>query len=187
MKITIVDHDPAWADEFAAHARTLRNHLGDRALRIDHIGSTAVPGLAAKDIVDMMVTVRDLDDPELRPAVEQAGLRWRTDIARDHQPPGRSVPDAELRKRYAQADRVNCHIREDGRFNQRYALLCRDYLRTHPRAAAAYEAIKLALADRFPDDAEAYYDVKDPVFDLIMEAAYEWADASGWEPGPSDG
>ena len=82
---------------------------------------------------------------------------------------------------------MNCHIRQSGRFNQRYALLCRDYLRTHPTSASAYEEVKRQLARHFRDNAEAYYDVKDPVFDIIMEGAYAWADAIDWEPGPSDG
>jgi len=187
MDIIIVDHDPSWPGRFAEIAAELRRRLGDAAVRIDHIGSTSVPGLAAKDVIDIQVTVDHLDDPQLTSAVEAAGLTWRTDIDRDHQPPGRSLPPEDLRKRYAQRPGVNCHIRQSGRFNQRYALLCRDYLRTHPTSASAYEEVKRQLAGHFRDNAEAYYDVKDPVFDIIMEGAYAWADAIDWEPGPSDG
>jgi GrpB-like predicted nucleotidyltransferase (UPF0157 family) len=73
-----------------------------------------------------------------------------------------------------------------GRFNQRYALLCRDYLRTHPGAANAYGAIKIALARLHPNDQDAYYDVKDPVFDVIMAGAEDWAAQTNWSVPPSD-
>jgi len=84
------------------------------------------------------------------------------------------------------ARRVNLHVRLQGRSNQRYALLFRDYLRAHPRAAAAYGQAKTALAHYHADDIEAYYGVKDPVCDIIIAGAESWAAATGWEPGPSD-
>lgn len=73
-----------------------------------------------------------------------------------------------------------------GRANQRYALLFRDFLRVDPASAQAYARVKLALVRYHPDDLEAYYDVKDPVCDLIMAGAELWAAAQEWEPGPSD-
>lgn len=81
---------------------------------------------------------------------------------------------------------INVHLREDGRFNQRYPLLFRDYLRAHPSAAAAYAEVKLQLARLHPDDFGAYYDTKDPVCDITMAGAYEWAETTDWEPGPPD-
>jgi GrpB-like predicted nucleotidyltransferase (UPF0157 family) len=72
-----------------------------------------------------------------------------------------------------------------GRANQRYALLFRDYLRAHPRSAAAYAELKRRLASNLAD-LRTYPDVKDPACDLIIVAAEDWADATGWMPGPSD-
>ena len=98
------------------------------------------------------------------------------------------LPARELEKRafgYA-GRRVHLHVREAGRFNQRYPLLCRDYLRAHPLAASAYGEIKRQLARRFPNDVEAYYDVKDPVFDVLMAGAEEWVARVGWQPPPTD-
>ena len=65
-------------------------------------------------------------------------------------------------------------------------LLFRDYLRAHPVAAGAYAQIKLQLARYGPEDWDHYYDIKDPVCDVIIAAAEDWARATGWAPGPSD-
>lgn len=187
--IQIEPYHPEWEQEFAAVGAELRRALGDTALRIDHIGSTSVPGLAAKDRIDTQVTVAALDEASIRPAVEAIGYLWRGDITGDHCPPGMTLPAEQLTKLYAQRSEpraVNCHIRVDGSFNQRYALLCRDYLRTHPAAAAAYAEMKRQLAARFPDDWAAYYDIKDPAIDMLMAGAEEWAARTDWEPGPSD-
>jgi GrpB-like predicted nucleotidyltransferase (UPF0157 family) len=157
-------------------------------MRIDHIGSTAVPGLPAKDILDVQITVADLADRTLD-ELDRAGFR-RLSIVDDHRPPGTDVPDHELEKRLFNAPLherpANIHVRVEGRFNQRYPLLCRDYLRTHPAAARAYADVKTALARIVGGDIEAYYDVKDPVFDIIMAGANEWAAGTRWTPAPSD-
>lgn len=186
MSITIHDYDDTWPDQFAAIGSDIRAALGDTALAIHHIGSTSVPGLGAKNIIDIQVTVADLDDPTLGPLLERAQLSLRPHITGDHAPPGMDLPDHELDKIYAGREGVNCHIRRVGAFNQRYALLCREYLRSHPTVAAAYEQIKRQLARHFVDDIEGYYDIKDPVFDVIMAGAYAWADQTSWELPLSD-
>ena len=167
----------------------MREILGPSALRIDHIGSTAVDGLAAKDIIDVQVTVASFDEARLG-ALSQAGfVRW-PEFAGDHCPPGMHLAEGELEKRFFNAPpderKANIHVRVEGRFNQRYALLCRDYLRSHPLAASAYGQVKRALARIVGDDMDAFYDVKDPVFDILMAGAEEWASATGWRPGASD-
>lgn len=73
-------------------------------------------------------------------------------------------------------------MRAVGRSNQRYALLFRDYLRVSPVAAAAYGQVKRAMSRLHPDDVDAYYDVKDPVCDLVMVAAERWAADVSWRP-----
>src|SRR5205085_6538062 len=133
-------------------------------------GSTAVAGLEAKDVIDIQITVADLDRTgPLSSALEAIGYVKREDVVEDHLPPGRAMPPIELRKRYfggPPAGRpIHVHVREDGRFNQGYALLFRDYLRTHPPVLAAYAEIKRHLARLHPDDYDAYYAIKDPVCD----------------------
>jgi GrpB-like predicted nucleotidyltransferase (UPF0157 family) len=181
--IIIVAYCPDWADEFRALIRPLQAALGPLALRIDHIGSTAVPGLAAKDIIDVQVTVADLT-PELEAAFARAGYS-RGEHNRDHRPPTATSPDRDWEKQmYRPAPgtrRVNLHVRRAGSANGRYALLFRDYLRAHPLAAGAYGQAKLALAAHGPTDWELYYDVKDPVCDIIMAGAEDWAATTGWQ------
>jgi GrpB-like predicted nucleotidyltransferase (UPF0157 family) len=185
--IHMVEPDETWRGQFDEIGRSLRLAFGERALRIDHIGSTAVPGLLAKDVIDVQVTVESFDD--IADILTRCGFTLWPDIASDHRPPGAEVPDEELVKLLAQAAaprRINLHVRLAGRFNQRYPLLCRDYLRSHPDAARAYGEVKRHLARIVGGDHDAYYDVKDPVFDIIMAGAEAWAAATNWEPGPTD-
>jgi len=182
--IVIVPYDPQWPDEFEALASVLRGALGDLALRIDHIGSTSVPGLPAKDVIDIQVTVRNVDDPALETALAGIGY-WDFSVREDHVPPGGSDDPQDWLKRLPETPpgqrRTHLHIREEGRANQRYPILFRDYLRAHPEAAEAYARIKKALARLHPHDMDAYYDVKDPVCDLIIQAAEAW-ERSGQRP-----
>ena len=190
-RVIIVDYRPDWPDEFAAIAADLRAALGALALRIDHIGSTAVPGLPAKDRIDVQVSVADVADPRVTAALVRLGYTPVPAITADHQPPGADGAGAAWAKRFfrppAGQRPTNLHVRGAGRANQRYALLFRDYLRAHPAAAAAYAETKRRLAAYHADDRDAYTLIKDPVCDLIMVAAEAWAVATGWQPGPSDG
>lgn len=180
-KPLIVDYRSEWPDEFDAIATTIRGALGPRALRIDHIGSTAIPGLCAKDVIDVQVTVAELDTDAITPAMEQAGLRSRPTIVQDHQPPLTAANDEDWRKLYfdKEDNRIHVHVRVAGRANQRYALLFRDYLRAHPRSAAAYGELKRRLAPLCADTL-TYAQAKDPVCDVVMAAAEEWAERKGW-------
>ena len=180
-----------WSTEFDTIGRTIRNALGSRALRIDHIGSTSVPGLASKDIIDVQLTVESFDGFDaIQSMLESAGYLFRPMQVSDHHPPGIETTDADYEKRYFRSEPesrdVHLHVRIAGRANQRYALLFRDYLRTHFRAAAAYEDLKRRLARHAGEDRQAYVDTKDPVCDIVMAVAEEWAEVTGWVVGPSD-
>ena len=186
VKIEIVPYNPEWLAEFHAIAQRLRGAVEDAALTIHHIGSTSVPGLAAKDVIDLEMGVSDFSLP-WKERVEALGFEYR-EYLRDHCPPGMEVSSEQLEKRFftARGRPANLHIRIVGRFNYRYALLFRDYLRTHQDAANAYGAVKKGLARRFAEDPESYYTIKDPVCDCIMSGAFDWARNTNWSPGPSD-
>jgi GrpB-like predicted nucleotidyltransferase (UPF0157 family) len=183
--IVIGPYQDAWPAQFAVLAKELRDAAGGKLLAIHHIGSTAVPGLAAKDIIDIQLTVADIATARSLPL---AGFDFVARLTEDHCPPGMTLPPEELQKAFyrSRGRAANVHARVAGRFNQRYPLLCRDYLRAHHAAANAYGAIKVELARKFPDDAESYYDIKDPVFDLMMAQAEDWAAQAKWSVPPSD-
>ncbi|MGH2472547.1 MAG: GrpB family protein [Candidatus Limnocylindria bacterium] len=146
-QVAIVEPKASWPSEFEA-ADSIRHGLGSLALRIDHIGSTAVPGLPAKDVIDIQVTVAALDRDRLVPALASAGFVEQA-IGHDHRPPRASGPDDDWRKLFFQPRSgrpANLPVRAAGRPNQRYPLLFRDYLRAHADSAAAYAALKRALA-----------------------------------------
>ncbi len=153
---------------------------------VHHIGSTAVSGLAAKDVIDIQVTADDLDQVE-DASFEREGFE-STSILKDHCPLGLDLPERELRKRFyrSRGRAANVHVREKGRFNQRFAIICMDFLRAQPVAAGAYGLIKERLAEHFPTDLDAYYGSKDPLFDLIVEGANAWAQVTGWSEPPGD-
>ena len=186
--VEVTEYQFRWPQEFKVLADGLRSALGLRALRIDHIGSTSVPGLVAKDIIDIQVTVAELSD-EIVKRIESIGHVHRPHVDSDHLPPDMEADPAQWRKLYfREADghrEVHIHVRVDGRLNQRYPLLFRDYLRQHPPAAAAYGEFKRRLGSVVEEGA-VYADTKDPVCDLIIIAAEVWSSRTGWAPGPSD-
>lgn len=181
--IEIVPYNPEWPVEYERIAGTVRSGLGDLALRVDHIGSTSVPGLASKDVIDVQVSVRCFDE-QLVTAFASIGYTLVPHGTRDHRPPGAVGPDSDWEKRYFDPPpgqrNTHMHVRILGRANQRYALLFRDFLRLHPATAAGYEALKRTLAQYISEDRMAYTIIKDPVCDIIMAAAEEWASAGGW-------
>ena len=185
QQIVISEPNPDWAGEYRVIAEDLRALLKQDAGRIDHIGSTAVPGLAAKDVIDLQITVSDLTEPTTITRLTQAGYELRDEIEFDNLV-GRSSDDPALQKRYLtepQGQRpIHIHVRETGRLNQIYALLFRDYLRADATTRSAYAQIKRQLAARFPDNASAYYAIKDPYMDTIYQAACLWRDATSWTP-----
>ena len=188
-KPVVVPHDPEWGRNGQALCAQLRAALGPLALRVEHIGSTSVPGMAAKDIYDVQVSVAGLDAAAAAFEEPLAALGFvRAPYLRDHVPAGREAAEdpADWAKRYwsrrtADAPPVNLHVRRAGSPNERLALLFRDWLRATPDAVPAYARFKCVLADTVPDTG-TYADVKDPVVDLIGVVAEQWAARTGWRP-----
>lgn len=186
--VEIIPYQRSWPIEFQSIAKTLRIALGDLALRIDHIGSTSVPGLAAKDVIDIQITVADFS-PVVISAMNSADYQLKKILSWDHIPPSFIGTEENWQKLFFQAPdgqrRTHTHMRINGRANQRYPILFRDYLRTHTPTALAYAELKRMLAAHLADP-EMYTEVKDPAVDLIYFAAEAWAEATTWQPGPSD-
>jgi GrpB-like predicted nucleotidyltransferase (UPF0157 family) len=164
--IHIVDYDPTWPQQYDGWHRALGLCLGDTAMRIAHVGSTSVPGLAAKPIVDIQVSVADLDDESRYvPALERAGvqLRSRDDLHRYFRPfPGSPRT-------------VHVHVCVADSEWERAHLLFRNYLRAHRQARDAYAAAKRRAAATWADDGIAYTDAKADIILAILGAAAEWS------------
>lgn len=175
----VVPSDPTWGDQARRIVARLQTACGHRAVRVDHIGSTAVPGLDAKDVIDVQVTVTSLEvADELAEGLLAAGYPRVPHIAADT---AHSADTAMWRKRFhASADPgrpTHVHIRVDGWPNQQFALLCVDWLKANPGVQQEYLAAKRAAA-RTPDYAAA----KEPWFLDAYHRAREWADTTGWRP-----
>jgi len=183
----VVAYRADWPARAGALIAGLRQRLGEQALRIDHIGSTAIPGMAAKDIIDLQASVGSLDDAvqDFDEPLHLLGFH-RMPYLSDHVPAG--LPDDPARwakrlwRRRSHPDGdVNLHVRLAGSPNWRLAVLFRDWFRAHPQAVPAYAAFKQSLAG-VTSDIDSYTDVKDPVVDLVIAVAEPWAAATGWEP-----
>jgi GrpB-like predicted nucleotidyltransferase (UPF0157 family) len=162
--IRIVDYDPAWPAQFERWRDRLWSALGHTALRIEHVGSTSVPGLAAKAIIDIQVSVSDIDD-EARyvPQIEETGvqLRSRDAVHRYFRP----YPDRPRD--------VHVHVCAAGSDWEREHLLFRDYLRMHPGARHRYAAAKRQAAELWADDGWAFTDAKSDAVLTILDEAKE--------------
>ncbi len=185
VRPVVVSYDPTWPGQAASLIAIVARALSPLARRVEHIGSTAVPGLAAKDVIDLQVSVDDLAAAE---ATFDAGLSplgfVRSAYQRDHVPAGQVDDERRWAKRlwtrrgHAEGD-VNLHVRLVGSPNERLALLFRDWLRANPAAVPAYAAFKRSLATISPGTG-TYAEVKDPVVDLVVSVAEPWAAAVGW-------
>jgi GrpB-like predicted nucleotidyltransferase (UPF0157 family) len=148
-RLDLMPYNKRWPTEFHQLGADLREALAGLALRIDHIGSASVPGLAAKDVIDIQVAVASLDPEPLVQKFRSVGYEHLALIDRDHIPPWTRASDQWrklLFQRRAPQRRANVHVRAADPANTRYALLFRDYLRAHPRAAGAYADLKRKLA-----------------------------------------
>ena len=185
----LVPSDPTWPDQARRIIERIKTAVGPKALRVDHIGSTAVPGLDAKDVIDVQVTVESIAvADELEDALTDIGYPRVVGISTDvPKPDGRStMPEFNHRddpalwhKRFhASADPgrpANVHMRVMGWPGQQFALLFPAWLAANPAAREDYLAAK-RQAEVAPD----YVEAKEPWFLDAYRRAWEWADATGW-------
>ncbi|WP_433343390.1 dephospho-CoA kinase [Micromonospora sp. CA-111912] len=183
-RVRLTEPDPTWPQQYARLAARIRHAIAPADLRIDHIGSTAVSGLAAKDVIDIQLTVPSLAEADgpLADRLAAAGFpRLPGQWWDNPRPEGRDRWEKRLHGS-ADPDRpVHLHLRPAGSPGWRYALLMRDHLRADPDQRAAYLALKRELAASAPDTV-AYTTAKDPWFDEEHHLAEEWAARSGWRP-----
>ncbi|PNI07191.1 dephospho-CoA kinase [Arthrobacter sp. AFG7.2] len=185
----LVPHRQDWARQAARIAARLTTAAPWLILAVDHIGSTSVPGLPAKDVIDVQVAVPDLETAaRLAPLLAAAGFPGVRGVESDTPKPNAPDPAQWLKRFHANADpcrAVNVHVRPAGSAGWRYALLFRDWLRDDPSALTLYAGHKAELARRFAGspDTRAYTEAKEPWFtDVAWPRMSAWADATGWAP-----
>ena len=192
----LVAADPDWPAQARRIVARLNTACGHHASRIDHIGSTAVPGMDAKDVIDVQVTVASLDDADgLAESLLAAGYVSTAVTADVGKSEARSTQaefdqtgdDALWGKRlYCSADPgrpTHVHVRVAGWPGQQFALLFVDWLRANADARSDYLALKRRVADAGPADGGAYAEAKEPWFLDAYRRAWAWADTTGWRPG----
>lgn len=166
--IKVVPSDPAWPQRFAVERAKIVATLGVKALRVDHVGSTSIRGLAAKPIIDIELTVKDVEDEDdYLPALVAAGYQLRV-----REPGHRMFRTANLG--------VHVHCCTTGSDWERRHLLFRDWLRHDQADRAAYGELKNELAKRDWPDMNAYAKAKSALISEITGRAEKWAADSSW-------
>jgi GrpB-like predicted nucleotidyltransferase (UPF0157 family) len=165
--VVVVESDPAWPGQFQSLKSRIANGLGELARQIEHVGSTAVPGLAAKPIIDLDVLLRSASDfAAATQKLGELGYLHRGDLGI----PGREAFAAPPGK---PEHHLYVCLAENGEFRRHVVL--RDYLRAHGAEANAYGALKRELAARFSRDRAAYVEGKQSFVKELMDRALAWA------------
>jgi GrpB-like predicted nucleotidyltransferase (UPF0157 family) len=169
--IEIVSYDGVWPQRFVVWKTRLAEALGGTGRRIEHVGSTAVPALAAKPVIDIQISVEDLEaESGYVPQMEGLGVQLRS----------RDLEHRYFRPFSGMPREVHVHVCSLGGEWERHHLLFRDYLRANAAAREAYVISKELAANRWSDDRIAYTEAKDDQIRELMSAAEVWARRTGW-------
>jgi len=163
-EIVVVDYNPCWPEKFQRHAEILSRTLGSKVLAIEHVGSTSVPGLAAKPIIDIIILVEDSgDEPAYLPVLVEAGYVLRVREPDWHQHRMFRTPELD----------VHIHIFSQGCVEVTRQLAFRDRLRANVEDRRLYESVKRKLAKEEWPDMNAYARAKSEVVEQITARALQ--------------
>lgn len=161
-KYEILPYDLNWPQQFIEHAKILKSIFADKAISIEHIGSTAVPGLAGKPTIDVLVLVENISvADELKKQVEIAGYHALGEYVTEG---ARLFVKESDNTRYC-----NIHIFQKDHPHVREMLHLRDYLRTHPEVVSEYSNLKINLAIKYPNDYGEYRKYKDEWMNVLKQ------------------
>ena len=167
-KVEVVPHDSSWRETFDTEARAVTVSLGDTVQEVHHIGSTAIPGIHAKPVIDMLVEVESLAAVDRH---EESMNCLGYEGLGEYGIPGRRY----FRKDSAAGIRTHhVHVFEQGSAEVGRHLTFRDYMKTHPDEARAYSELKERLARAHPNDIESYMDGKDAFIKAVDRKAARW-------------
>jgi len=162
--VRIADYDARWASTFEEARAEIVSRCGALVVAVEHVGSTSVPGLAAKPIIDIMAAVERLDDA-------QALIEPLAALGFEYVPKNETPDRRFFRRGLRGAGTHHLHVVEHGSCEWRRHLLFRDHLRAHPERAADYERLKRELAAAHGPDRGAYTDAKTPFIESVIERA----------------
>ena len=166
--ITVVPHNPAWSHKYENEAKAIASALGTAAVNIHHIGSTAIPYIFAKPVIDILIAATSLEDIDNKSSFLKA-LAYET--MGEFGIPGRRY----FRKEdSAGARQFHIHIFEEGSAEITRHLAFRDYLRTHSNIALQYSSLKRELVRQNSSDIDAYMTGKDPFIKATEADALTW-------------
>lgn len=167
-EIVVVDYDPAWPELFETLRAPIADALGGVALAIEHIGSTSVPGLAAKPIIDIAVVVRADGVGTAIARLAPLGYVHKGDLG---------IPGREAMQHPPGSPRHHLYVCPEGILGLANPLAVRDYLRANPEAARAYGELKKRLAHEFADDVDGYVEGKTGfILDMLHASGFAEAD-----------
>ncbi len=178
LTVELKPHDPRWVVDYKRESAAVAEALGDACVAIHHIGSTAIPGICAKPVIDMLAVVRNVEVLDSRsPQVESLGYEAMGEFGI----PGRRY----FRKDDAPGNRTHqIHTFAAGSPQIVRHIGFRDFLRAHPGYAEEYDALKQRLAAQFPQDISAYTDGKDEFIARVDALAAEWQSSDVFMDGP---
>jgi dephospho-CoA kinase len=181
----LVEADPTWSEQFARLAARITRAAGEATIRVDHVGPTSVPGLAARDVLDIQLVLPGLDSMDgLTPALRAAGFIHYTDLPADEtdRGPRRDHPDGHVFTSADPGRRAELRVRALESPGWRHALLLRDWLRADVEARADYVQFARRVMGR-PDsgpDGAGYGALEQRWFESVSARAERWAQAAGW-------
>jgi GrpB-like predicted nucleotidyltransferase (UPF0157 family) len=178
--VSVLPYQSSWASQAADLIGELQRLVPD-VVAVEHIGSTSIPGMAAKPCIDVMIVVSDLECSSVEPSLTGAGFRRRPEPWNNYEPAeGRDWPKMVFA---SPVGRPNCniHVRADGAATTRLARLFRDYLIANPDKVVIWSDFKHAVAEVAPD-LTSYGQIKIPAWLFLMECANNWAKETGYWP-----
>ena len=174
--VVLCEPDPRWAESYAGEEVRIRAAVGDALVEVQHVGSTSVPGLSAKPIIDILLTVADsTDEGSYAPGLEGVGYLFhvREPHWHEHRLFKRGTPHFGPHPAGAQDLKVNLHVFTAGSSEAQRMVVFRDWLRTHPDDRVLYERTKRDLARRRWPHVQDYADAKSAVVTDIMRRALD--------------
>jgi GrpB-like predicted nucleotidyltransferase (UPF0157 family) len=171
-KYSFLPYDPNWVTKFESIKETLTPIFGDKAIQIEHMGSTSIPGMMAKPLIDILIIVKNVHD--LSEQIEKM-TETGYECGENYIAPNTLIffklgPDGEKLE--------NIHVCEADSFKAKQFLTMRNFLRAFPEKAKTYSDLKAMNFNKYPEDYPAYRSAKKPFLDQIEKEAYEWAETN---------